>query len=260
MESINQFIFAVLLFNGLIIPALYLVSVLFIYGRKKTIKTIFPPLDRLVWKKSPFVWIILLILRILRFFNLYTYIEIYYSIEEQQYNRYSKSVPVYWAEIWVFFLLLIQILCIYQYLVFPIWFQIFVSIYGLYNIILSAANDAIEFPVINEYQEGKYFIEIRHPVRWFLLGFVNVAQIILCFGLMFLVCGKQFKPEITDPITAIYKSLSTFTTMSYGKPISNYGKLIEIAELFLFLTFFALKLPIFLSAFRDRVVIKSADK
>jgi hypothetical protein len=156
---------------------------------------------------------------------------------------------VIWAEIWVIFLLFLQILCYY----FPGWgkWLVLISIYVLFNIFLSAANDLIENPVINKFQKCSYFIEIRNPVRWLLLSTINIAQIVLSFGLLFLVYGVQFEPQITDSTTAIYQSLITFTTLGYGEiiPVCNFGKKIVILELSYFLLFLVLKLPAVLSAF-----------
>ena len=130
-----------------------------------------------------------------------------------------------------------------------------ISIYGLYNIILSAGKDLIENPIINEINEGEYFIEISSPVRWLLMTMVNVFQVVLCFSFIFLVYGQQFKPPIKDSVTAIYQSLLTFTTLGYGEItlICNSGKKIVIAELSYFIGFLALKLPVVLSAFKIKI-------
>lgn len=218
-----------------------------LYGTKP-IKERFPPL-RLVWGGSPLVWFILGIIKILRPINVYTYIELYYTVEKIYYDRPDENVPPHWTEIWVVFLLFLQILCFIYYNEWPNSWNLFVIYYGLYNISLFAVIDLLEAPAIKKYETGIYCIEIRNPVRWLLLSIVNVAQIVVCFSLLFLVYGNQSSTLVIDRTTAVYKSLLTFTTIGPGEPICNSHKLIVIFELSIFLIFLVLKLPVVLSAF-----------
>jgi hypothetical protein len=75
---------------------------------------------------------------------------------------------------------------------------------------------------------------------------------VLCFAILFLYSGLQFNPSISDPVTALYQSALTFTTLGYGEitPVSNIAKWIVIFELAFFILFIGLKFPVAISMFR----------
>ena len=126
-----------------------------------------------------------------------------------------------------------------------------VALYGLVGATAALLRDAIDSPTIHRDDAGGY-IRIRNRPRWLLLAFLGVLQIPTCFAILLLHWGAEFRPPICDPMTALYQSLLTFTTLGYGDilPATAWGKALISVELLFFLIFLGLRLPLAVSVMR----------
>ena len=135
--------------------------------------------------------------------------------------------------------------------IFLFWFRIrlfvvVISIYFLYEVLYSSFRDLLSyFQLPNNRINGR---------RWILISFSNILLIIVTFGVIIKYTSMHFSPNICNPLTAFYMSALTFTTLGFGdiEPIDSIGKLIVCFELFYFLFFLALKLPMALSVIKYR--------
>jgi hypothetical protein len=81
---------------------------------------------------------------------------------------------------------------------------------------------------------------------------MNIAEIALYFGVLYLKVGVGFSDQISDRLTALYQSLLTFTTLGYGEihPVSQSAKLLVMFQLIYFIIFVLLVVPVVFSAVR----------
>jgi len=84
-----------------------------------------------------------------------------------------------------------------------------------------------------------HFILVRDVSRWVILVFLNLAEIVLYFAVLYLKLGHGFEAPITDRLTAVYQSLLTFTTLGYGEiyPVIPAAKLLVMFHLVYFIIF-----------------------
>jgi membrane-anchored glycerophosphoryl diester phosphodiesterase (GDPDase) len=136
---------------------------------------------------------------------------------------------------------------------YPSTFAWVISVYVLFDSVGATFRDVVVSPIQNVDQKGS-FISIDSPSRWLLTSFINVLMVIVAFAILFLHYGDQFQPIIVDSTTAIYMSVITITTLGYGdiRPVCAIGKKLVCVELFYFLFFLAVKLPIAVSAIRAK--------
>lgn len=94
----------------------------------------------------------------------------------------------------------------------------------------------------------------RHGGKWLTLAGLNFLEVIFCFSLLYSLFGQGFTPAIEDPITAIYQSTLTVTTLGYGdiKPAAWQQKVLVIGQLLYFVMFFVLLFPIVLTGIKAR--------
>jgi hypothetical protein len=94
---------------------------------------------------------------------------------------------------------------------------------------------------------------IRDGRRWFALTSLCAVQVILGFSILFLANGREFCPEVKDPLTSLYFSLVTFATVGYGdyhpSSISCAAKCLVIIQIVFVLLFLTLKLPLAVAIF-----------
>lgn len=99
---------------------------------------------------------------------------------------------------------------------------------------------------------------IRGRKRWMLATLPTVAHVVLCFAILYIWLGDHFAPRITDWLTAVYASVTTFSTLGYGdiKPVrgSEWGMVIVICEQSLFLLLVVIRVPMAISMLRVRDV------
>ena len=105
---------------------------------------------------------------------------------------------------------------------------------------------------------------IRGKKRWMLATLPTVAHVVLCFAILFLWLGDHFAPRITDWLTAIYASVTTFSTLGYGDirpaPGSVWGMVIVICEQSLFLILVVIRVPMAISMLRVRDVEDAGEE
>jgi len=79
-----------------------------------------------------------------------------------------------------------------------------------------------------------------------------VLQIPTCFAILLLRWSADSCPPICDPLTALYQSFLTFTTLGYGEihPATGWGRALITVELLFFLIFLGLRLPLAVSVMR----------
>ncbi|MFH2125159.1 MAG: ion channel, partial [Pseudomonadota bacterium] len=113
--------------------------------------------------------------------------------------------------------------------------------------------------VIVEFQDsqktgGERVLKTRGGVRWVLLTLINIAEVILCFAVVYHFWGSNFCGEIQGKIVAIYYSIVTITTLGYGEihPNTYPSHLLVIMQLAYFLFLLLTILPIVVSIFKVR--------
>jgi hypothetical protein len=123
------------------------------------------------------------------------------------------------------------------------------AVFTLIDILAASLRDFVGGPIVHE-----GFIGIRHPQRWLFATFLVAVQTVLSFAILQTFYGKQFNPTIEDPFTAFYFSTSTFTTLGYGDihPLCWKSRMLVVAELFYFLLFLSLKLPVAVSLIKTK--------
>lgn len=205
-------------------------------------RVIFAPLK---WEGSIVIWLSLLLSNILLCINFTVLFDLVWI------KLFKKETFLAVPELNILFQLCAQVTFLYHY--HGNRMSLIIAIYILVDILGIAMRDLIIAPQIHRDDEGG-FILIRHRRRWLLLAFSNAIQIVASFAMIFLYYGKQFEPYIKDPVTAIYQSALTFSTLGYGeiKPICTEGKIIVSIELFYFLFFLVGKLPTAVSVIRIR--------
>jgi hypothetical protein len=160
-------------------------------------------------------------------------------------KRKNRMTPLWTVELWVFFLLLAQG-CALIWGATGYWLIWVVAIYGLLDLLGVASRDIVAALLLHS------CILVRDPLRWLLIALLNVAQVVICFAILFLYYGTQFEGSIASPVTALYQSALTFTTLGYGdiQPVSSIGRIIVCLELGFFLLFLLAKIPIAMSVVR----------
>ena len=96
------------------------------------------------------------------------------------------------------------------------------------------------------------FIIVRDVSRWVILVLLNLVEIVLYFGVLYLKFGAGFDAQITDRLTAIYQSLLTFATLGYGEihPMTPPAKALVMFQLIYFIIFVFLVVPAVFSVIR----------
>jgi hypothetical protein len=78
----------------------------------------------------------------------------------------------------------------------------------------------------------------------------------VCFAKICLYFGNEWSNPIKDPVTALYHSLVTMTTLGFGDftPTTQNTKVLVITEMLAFFVYFVLLFPIIISAIRTKPV------
>jgi hypothetical protein len=121
------------------------------------------------------------------------------------------------------------------------WTILFLAGFILWDVAGSALSDIVSALLY------RGVVLVRNTTRWLLMQLLHLLMVIVAFAWLFLFYGFQFEPPIREPVTALYQSLLTFTTLGYGEIIPREGcsdaKVLVILELLFFLGFLAIKLP-----------------
>jgi len=160
-------------------------------------------------------------------------------------------------ELWTFFLLALETTLL-AFIVSPRchWIWVVVAAWCLVDVLGAAFRDVVVASSLHRDREGP-FILVQDPVRWLLMAPLGLLQVVLCHAILFLCFGQEFGPKpITDPLTALYQSMVTFTTLGFGDYVPQQGavgaKLVIISELSCFMVFVATKLPLAVAITRVR--------
>lgn len=130
------------------------------------------------------------------------------------------------------------------------------AIFGLVDVVAATLRDLIVASSLHSDDDGPYIL-VQDPIRWLVMMPLSVMQVIVCFAILYLSYGSQFEGvAINTPLTAIYYSLVTFTTLGYGeitpKGDSRIGQILISAQLVASIMFLLGKLPIAVAITRVR--------
>jgi hypothetical protein len=112
--------------------------------------------------------------------------------------------------------------------------------------------DLVLSPLIYADESGP-FVGVREPRRWIIMAPIGLIPVILAFAILYLFYGRCFGPlPILEPLQAVYFSMVTLTTLGYGDyhPVNDVGRSLVVAELWFFILFLAIRLPIAVSVLR----------
>ena len=110
--------------------------------------------------------------------------------------------------------------------------------------------DAI--PIQNNDTGHYILVPSRNPLRFVALILTNIYEIIICYAVLYLQFGTGFYEKINCPVTAIYQSILTFTTLGYGeiRPINPLTKVLVISQLVFFILMILMVAPRIFSLLR----------
>ena len=159
------------------------------------------------------------------------------------------------AEVYVLSLFLFITLGLFlmKYISFFSWLIVFVAIYRVLDILAKIGIMIFKDSEVIKSDTGHYiFLPTRNPERWVILILLNIFEIVMCYAVLCLKFGNNFCQKITDPITAIYQSMLTFTTLGYGEitPQNAISKIIVITQLGFFILIVLLVAPRIFSLLR----------
>jgi len=127
----------------------------------------------------------------------------------------------------------------------PLWLLICIVVYRT----VDGMNHILCILFVNRYKEGG---ELHSVGRSLLLLGLNFAGVVIAFAILFLntaSAGPRTGEAIAKPVTALYFSLVTITTLGFGdlKPLTDLGLWLVISETFLGFVFVVLVLAAFLT-------------
>ena len=96
-------------------------------------------------------------------------------------------------------------------------------------------------------------VDVELVTRWALMSLFSVVQIVLAFAVLMLCAGQSFTPCLYQaPLSALYNSALTMTTLGYGDIVASgpWGKTIVLVELTFFVLILLTKLPIVIAGIR----------
>jgi hypothetical protein len=104
--------------------------------------------------------------------------------------------------------------------------------------------------------EGSYYILIGNLNSWLVMILLKWIDMITCFAAITLFIGCNWKPYVQTPIDALYVNVVTMLTVGYGDihPSASPAKLLVVVQLFCFLSYVLLVLPIVASSFKTREI------
>jgi len=167
----------------------------------------------------------------------------------------SSTEPSFVAERYVLSLALVVTVGLFllKYISFFSWLIVAIAIFRLLDILVKIGIMIFKDSVRIENDTGHYiFLPTRNPERWVILNLINIFEIVMCYAVLYLKFGSYFCDNIDDPITAIYQSILTFTTLGYGEIAPKYAisKIIVITQLGFFILIVLLVAPRIFSLLR----------
>lgn len=204
------------------------------------------------WLKKSFT--VPMIKAVIKFFSK---LSLYHHIEKHFWGKDSKVPPgIAEAYVWASAFLITVALFVMPYIYFTANVIIVIlASYRLFDMLVNVARMIFIESSTTHDQKGQYIIvEARNVERWIILNIVNIYEIIMCFSVIFLFWGKDFCDDINSPLTAIYQSFLTLTTLGYGEihADGNISKLLVILQLAYFIVFILLVAPLVFSSIRAK--------
>ena len=177
------------------------------------------------------------------------------------FKKDSVTEPSFVAEVYVLFLALIVSIGLFsmKYLSLFSWVIVTIAIFRILDIFVKIGIMIFKDSERIQSNTGNYiFLPTRNPERWIILNLINIFEIVMCYAVLYLKFGNYFCEKINDPITAIYQSILTFTTLGYGDitPKSAISKIIVISQLGFFILIVLLVAPRIFSLLR----VEKGDK
>lgn len=171
-------------------------------------------------------------------------------------HRISSRLPFWVFELWVLGILFAEGVILVALR--PDQCALVVNLFATYillDVLRSVLRDTVISLCDHRDADGEY-ISIRNRPRWLILTLLGAFQIILAFAILIKWNPGEFNnlPQ-ADWVAALYLSTVTFTTLGYGDitPNSTIGRCIVTTELFYFLLFLAVRLPIAVAVARVEV-------
>lgn len=192
--------------------------------------------------------------------KLFSQFSFYHRIAVHFWGKHRK-VPLWVGEVyvWIFALLMTMGLFLMPYIGAFAKAVLFLAFYRLFDIMMHVGRMIfIESSTVQD-EKGHYIIiEARNVERWVILNIANICEIILCYSALYLFWGQDFEKDIINPITAIYQSFLTLTTLGYGEIHADgyISKLLVISQLAYFIVFILLVAPLVFSSIRAKGVSK----
>ena len=178
-----------------------------------------------------------------------------YSYIAKHFTKDGKTEPSHVAERYVVSLALFVTLglILMKYISFFSCLIVIVAICRLLDILVKIGIMIFKDSELIKSDTGHYiFLPTRNPERWVILILINIFEIVMCYAALYLKFGNCFCQKIDDPITAIYQSILTFTTLGYGEitPQNAISKIIVITQLGFFILIVLLVAPRIFSLLR----------
>jgi hypothetical protein len=187
-----------------------------------------------------------------------------YSYVAKHFKKDGEPEPSWVAEVYVLFFALFVIIGLFsmKYISFFSCFIVGAAMFRLLDILVKIGIMIFKDSVPIESDTGPYiFLPTRNPERWVILNLINIFEIVMCYAVLYLNFGNYFREKIGDPITAIYQSILTFTTLGYGEitPKNTLSKIIVITQLGFFILIVLLIAPRIFSLLRTDRTNNSHD-
>ena len=192
-----------------------------------------------------------------RLLKVISHISIYYWVFRlmRRLGRWSDDelIPLWFAEVYVMGWLVLEV---FGYIFVPlnglIWkILLYLITYRLIDLAQGLASIFVFEPQRRRDDSGGYIL-VRHPIRWMLLIFLNVAEIVTGFSYYYLTYWREFSLKPATKLSAFYQSFATFVVGSGPSPRTDIGRLITIADLCYFVLILIVVAPVVLSLFRAR--------
>lgn len=184
---------------------------------------------------------------------------LYSIIIRLKYNGEFNKVPPFIAELYVWSFLILIFFLLSTFNLWNLVIQITIVVLSIYRLVDLLDMLGREIFIDSENKKNStddsYYIliKVRNVKRWFILRILNIFEIVFCFSILILFWGSDFYNSVLDPLTAIYQSMLTMTTLGYGEIHANgsISKFLVIFQLFYFFLFIVLSAPIVLSSMRS---------
>jgi hypothetical protein len=140
---------------------------------------------------------------------------------------------------------------------------IFVPIYRILEILKTTAAIIVvdrELQFFSEEGEnkkiGSYYTLVGYLNSWLIMIVIKWFDMIVCFSVLAFFFGDEWSTKIKKPLDALYATMITMMTLGYGDyyPVDESTKMLVISELFCFVAYVLLILPVVAGSFKTREI------